>query len=147
MMTVLFFWVNYSRLFLLTLTLQLSPSQKVEQPSENRELSHSGSAKRKITSSKHLQHNHRSDGISHFVNHLIQLSFYKHKIWRHLLKWSKLWKATMAPILWHGGDSAPSRKSSLPWRRIAWNSPESFTGTDNLRGGGDGVCVPIMDKN
>ncbi len=83
-----------------------------------------------------IQSNHRSDHIFHYINHLIKKKERKRSEvkWRHLLKCSKLWKATMAPILWQGGDSAPSRKSSLPWRRIVWNSPVSFIGADNLRG-------------
>lgn len=40
------------------------------------------------------------------------------KVKSDLLKPSKHWNATMAPIRWQGGEKAPSRKSSLLCRLI-----------------------------
>lgn len=55
-----------------------------------------------------------------------------HQVKSDLLKSSKQWKATMAPMRWQGGDKAPSRKSSLPCRLIL-NWPDPFIGTGTLK--------------
>lgn len=48
------------------------------------------------------------------------------------MKSLKHWKATMTPILWQGGERAPSRNNSLLCRRISSWPEEPLTGTDNL---------------
>ena len=53
-----------------------------------------------------------------------------HQVESDLLKSSKHWKATIAPMRWQGGDKAPSRNSSLPCRLILnWPDPFFCTGT------------------
>lgn len=42
----------------------------------------------------------------------VDVRYYQEK--GYLLKSSKYWKATIAPIRWQGGEKAPSIKSSLP---------------------------------
>lgn len=54
-----------------------------------------------------------------------------HQVKSDLLKSSKHWKATMAPIRWQGGDKAPSIKRSLLCRLIL-NWPDPLTGTGTL---------------
>lgn len=117
------------------LTLKFSSSNRLGQDSENGALSKSGSAKLERTSSKFLQKKKENETWYCFDQHVFYIDTEAIKedhnqIESDLLKSSKHWKATMAPMRWQGGEKAPSKKSSLLSRLILnWLDPLTGTGT------------------